>query len=451
MYEKKQEKAYSIISLLLPAIVIFGHYKFVDIRVLGVPLNFVRVLIPSLFLILTIKRVKNKNKQDEYGHNEITILCILAIWIAYGLFTLFKMPYADPHFGLLEISSLVLGIMIISILMILCKHDNWDYIVLGIKVCIVITIIIAVYEIVTARHLSISRYSDPSFISEVKKFYGNNMHMLKRHVATTVFYNENDYSAFLAIVTPFLIATEKENSKAKWYFNLIVFCFAFAVLYFNNAFICFVAFALGLIVVLTFGYNTMYKRAEIIGALIITRVLVHFLEKAAGLDLSMGNTLYAQLGNNGVGSMARRLYTYKIVFRETFITSKGLGFGAGSFTNYFGRVGQKGTILLDPHCFWLEILSKYGIVIFILFTGVLMRIMILLIRRCVILNDARCIPVIASGLSMIVASVAPSSFINFGYYWIPIAMAVFLIDIPSNTGDEIKSLDSSGLNSLYNE
>ena len=39
------------------------------------------------------------------------------------------------------------------------------------------------------------------------------------------------------------------------------------------------------------------------------------------------------------------------------------------------------------------------------------------------------IAVIASGASLIIACVAPSTYLKSAYYWLPIAMAVYLADI----------------------
>ena len=68
--------------------------------------------------------------------------------------------------------------------------------------------------------------------------------------------------------------------------------------------------------------------------------------------------------------MSLRFNTYGTAIKETFSSSFGLGFGPGSFSNYFGALNST-NLLLNPHSLWIEIFFQYGIIVFTrIFSGV---------------------------------------------------------------------------------
>lgn len=437
-----QNKFKSIIAFLFPVIVIFGNYSFGEVRVFGLVLTIGRVFIPIICLFLFVDDLRNKEKIiPAMRSKERSLLIMLMVWVIYAAITIVLMPYSDLHDGVLEIMALVLGAMIVVSIVILCREGNWYNILAGLKVALLITLIIGAYEIVTGNHLSTSRLCDPDFIRLSKEMFGDKADSLRWYVATSIFYNENDFSAMVAILSPMLVCGQRQGKKWIWGLDLFIVCLGFAILYFNNAFICFIAFTMGLIITVLFGFNNIKDRLIVIGSIAGSRVAVYFVEKELKLRLGWSDTLLAQIANslNGTGSMLHRINTYKLALTETFLTSKGLGFGAGSFTKYFGQFSESHNSMSNPHCFWFEILSEYGVVILILFAGVLVFIMSGLILKFKQTKDARCIAIAASGVSLIFASVAPSSYLKGTYYWVPIALAVYLADLhESFTADKEK-------------
>lgn len=427
-----QNKIKSIIAFLFPAIVIFGNYSFGEVRIFGLVLTIGRVCIPLICLYLLADDLRNKEKIIPAPRSrEGSLLIMLAVWVVYAAITIVLMPYADFHDGMLEMIALVLGAMIVVNMVILCREGNWYNIMAGLKVVLLITLVIGAYEIVTGNHLSTSRFCDPEFVRFNKELFGDEADTFRWYVATSIFYNENDYSAMVAVFAPMLVCGQRPGKRWVWGLDLFIVCLCFAILYFNNAFICFIAFILGLIITVLFGFNNIKDRLIVIGSIAVSRVVVYFLEKALKLRLGWSATILAQIDNslNGTGSMVHRINTYKLTLTETFLTSKGVGFGAGSFTKYFGQFVESHDIMSNPHCFWFEILSEYGVVILLMFAGVLLFIMSGLIIKFRQSKDVRCIAIVASGVSLIFASVAPSSFLKYAYYWVPIAFAVYLADL----------------------
>lgn len=432
--EKKQTTIInSIIAFLFPTVVIFGNYSLGEIRIFGLMLTIGRVFIPTICLYLLINEKRKRETIIPASRTkERMMLIVLAIWVVYGCITLFAMPYADLHAGINEIIALILGSLTIVSVTILCKKGEWDNIFTGIKIAVLITLVIGAYEILTGNHLSTSRFCDPEFIKMTKELLGDEADSVRWYIATSIFYNENDYSAMLAVFTPLLICVQVHKSRISRAFDVFLLCFCFAIMYFDNAFICIIAFAIGLVIVLAMGIKDNKERLTIIISLIITRIIILGFERILELRLGMAGTLLAQLSND-TGSLAYRLNTYRITLVETFVTGKGIGFGAGSFTNYFGRFAESQHMMSNPHCFWFEILSEYGVLILLMFATALVMLMSSLILKYKKTKEARFVAVIAAGASLIIASVSPSAYLKNVYYWIPIALAVFLADYYENS------------------
>ena len=428
----KHSKLYNTISFVLPFIILFGQRSFTGIRIAGLTISSYRLLIPLLLIFLLAVSVREKEEiQLKPGSTEKILYCVIAVWIVYGLVTIALFPYSDFHDGILELLALALGAVSVSCIILLCIHGCWDSLVTGIRAAVFITIIIGIWEIHTANHLSTSRFMDPEFINFNRELFGAEADTFKWHVANSIFYNENDFSAMLAVFAPFFIIGREKESNIVKAADLIALGLMFCILEFNDAFICFLAFWLGVTIAILFGIRGIKSKLVPVIALVISRIALFLYENLYNFHIGLGDTLLTQIDNNenGMGSMYYRINTYKMTLSETFRSSKGLGFGAGSFPKYFGRFAESHMIMSNPHCFWLEILSEYGVIIFIVFVAFLIYLMIRLIRKACADNERmKSVVVIASGAALVIASCAPSSYLKAGYYWIPIALAVFLSD-----------------------
>ena len=447
--QKNKNYLFITIATIIPIVIIFGNYSFTDIEVAGLTLNLYRVLTPLFFILLLFNSVrKNDGILSRVGNIERKLYCMIIIWLLYGAVSILLFPYADFHDGLLELLALTLGFVTVASVCMLGRNNVWYYLIIGIKIAVIVVCMIGMYEIITANHLSTSRFSDPEFIRLNKELFGDEAKLLKWHLATSIFYNENDCSAMIAIFSAFFIV-QLVDRKTLWIraIDLVGLCLIFSILFFNDAFICFVAFIIGVAVSLIFGVKGIANRIIPVICLIATRILVFVLGKALGINSGLAGTLLAQIDNNasGMGSMYYRINTYRVTLHETFFTSKGMGFGAGSFSKYFNQFVDSHMIMSNPHCFWFEILSEYGVIVFLLFICLLVMIMVKLIMKYHQTKDSKYILIIASGLSLIIASVAPSSFLKYGYYWILIGMAVYLAD------DEVISNHRTSIGERYDE
>ena len=418
-------------AVILPLIIIFGHCSIMGIKVAGLTLTIGRVFIPLFVIALLFLCLKNDDSLTlKPGRSEVMTYGVVLVWILYGFLTLALFPYADVHNGALELLALLLGCMTVFCTVVLCRKQVWVYLHMGIKLAVILTMCIAVYEILTANHMGTSKYCDPAFEQELIEIYGEEVKQLKWHIATSIFYNENDYSAMLAVFAAFFMVGHEKQARWMRVVDIVGLCFIFAILYFNDAFICYIAFLLALVIAVIFGMKGIFSRIITILSLVITRILVYVIGEIIGLKLGLSGTLIAQLDNNanGIGSLYYRINTYKVTLQETFVTSKGMGFGAGSFSKYFSQFVDSHMMMSNPHCFWFEILSEYGILVFALFVCLLVVLMVKLIMKYHRTRDSRYALIIAAGAALIIASVAPSNFLKGGYYWLLIGMAIYLIN-----------------------
>lgn len=117
---------------------------------------------------------------------------------------------------------------------------------------------------------------------------------------------------------------------------------------------------------------------------------------------------------------------------QFFLQSYGMGIGAGQYSHY-NKTGQgnlpTGTVL-NPHCFVMEILSQYGIPIFILAFG-LMAFMVIFFFRMALKATAPFL-LVDFGLMMMVAylpmSNATSSFMQLPFNWVALALMTIAAD-----------------------
>lgn len=444
---KKSDKV-KIIAFIFIFIAIFGNIAIADIHILGVVPTYYRVLTPILFLYI-FWRSKHYNKANFFQENSMIVrlfFSLLLFWILYGVITLFISPWSSFSDGAREILTLILAVMNVYIIVYFMKEDCTDVIILAIKISIAILLIIGIFEVFTGKHLGVSRWNDPDFIKQMEGFYEDGeIPKEVRYVATGIFYNPNDYCAFLSIFSPvFLLSKNRELKRIVG--NYIMLFLVFLVLLVDDAWICVVSLLLGLgaYLVMTKAHlikwimvATIFITARFSGGALIA-VISECLYKLSHNDIfnhkvmvsEVETAVLTQLDNmsQNQGSLFLRINTYLESIREMFLQSKGLGLGAGSFGNYFDSIAEKKGMMSNPHSLWVEILVQYGAIVFLIFIVALVIIFSRLVVKALKEKNETYMLVIAMGVSFIFASFAPSSYLTNSYYWIPIGMALGIID-----------------------
>lgn len=391
-----------LLVFIIVFITIFGNIlKLGGAEVIGVTLTLYRVLIPMIFLILFLKRkVKSFNVCKEYS----TYMIFMCVWFACGVIGLLLSSDIIISEAIKDFEALTLGFMVVSSLQMIEYNEKVQDIFCGLRICIYVLIIMGIIEIVYGIHLPTSMFSNETL-----------MRSINIKGASGIFYNINDYCAFICMFLPLLYSDITVGNKIKIrLFRISMFIIALFIMLYDDANICIVASILSFIIY-TCVFKGLFQRrklivlfssfpAIIICALFVIKHLIQILNR--------------QIHNymNSCGSMYLRITGYKKALAslpKTFF----MGVGPGNYPNYFSEV-LKTEGLINPHNFWLEILTEYGL---ILFTLVVLFGIILIIRCIRISKKKNCddaVVAVVMCISFTIGCLAPSSFLRYSYYWL---------------------------------
>ncbi len=441
---------HNLIAVILCALSIFGMYSFLHIKVLGITLTAYRIAVPIMivyYYLLIFYKQKNIIFQN-YIEKKLTLSAMLvcAFWVIYGLVQVLLAEEINYKESIQEMYMLSLGFLIIAIMIALHLSGVKAKIFLyTVKVIYVALIIFSIYEIVTGNHLASSKLQE--FLNEGDERC--------KYLSSTIFYNVNDYSAFLAIFLPVFFEGRNFGEKI---FNLIMIFLSVSVLIKNDAWICFFAVAISLLIYIVLSYEKNNFKNNIINyiMMIITvfcgykfgRKIFNSIELQSSVgDINQGTediiqgiepptevtepsisqVITSQLGENSVNSSGHiRIDTYCESISNMFADTFGLGYGPANFNQYLIN-SDNANLLINPHSLWVEILVQYGLIIFILFVGALLYLYICLVKIYLANRDKVVLCAISMDSAYVFASFAPSVFLTYPYHWILIGISIILV------------------------
>ena len=421
MMEKK--RVYPIILLI---IIIFGHLWVLFPQIdLGVALTVYRVAIP-IFTIYSFSQYCQKNK--IYTKSFKFFLYVMGIWLVWGMLALLYSPYSDFREAIKELLSVLLGACsVICVYKLINEPKDLASVFCILKASVIFLISIAWVETFTDWHLLSSSLAEEEYV--VLK-----LGSLKLYGASTIFYNVNDFYAFLGIMSVLFF---DKFYKIQGIFVLISSLFLMVL---NDANICLIAMVAAFMIFQLFRSHGLLKKV-IIG-LIITGFFItsNIIFSSRFSIYSIGEIFSIQIENArlGVGSLYQRMAMYMESI-EAVLKTNGLGLGPAGFTPYF-LVGYHKTDLINPHNYWLEILSQYGVIVF----GLYLWLYIGQIWRMVKIYREKSNPeaaiLIAMLMAFVLASMAPSSFLTYSYQWIVLALCLSLDKIYIMTNKRMKNI-----------
>lgn len=290
-------------------------------------------------------------------------------------------------------------------------------ITLGFLVTFIISAIIAFWELTTDNHLSLSNMDEAKTINTLGGIY-------TRYFASVTFYNLNGYVTFLCFLLPFLFY----GFSTKNYFKYQKFIFG-------------IALTSGLVLILCNGsrggllassimiiiYLIKFKKDKNTTILLIGTIAL-FIFIILNYGDTILNTLSVRLMNESITKDESRFSLWstamKVVFDYFFI-----GCGTNGIiyaTQHYGRDG------IIPHNLFLEILSQYGIVFFVVYIVFLFKIFIAA-KRIKDINRKICIYQIIFALPVF-------SIINSGYLGMPSLYALMACLYVFAYNDSFKSI-----------
>lgn len=458
---KADKKAWLIFCLTF--IILIGNVvKIGDIRVFGVVLSLYRVGIPVFTLGFLVRRLKSGQLHLEYFSKPALVIAIMMVfWIVYGGISLLINPYASVREGMKELLSLSLGLCSIYCIYESCDdHQAIEYLIISIKVIITGLLIWAIFENFTNIHFYTSKLYNPVNFEELGVPWYVGLGIPQMFAMTTIFYNINDFCSLLAVTLP-LFFYNPQKSKRSNCLNLIILFMGIIVLAMDDANISLVSVLAAMIayVILVRGYR-LHNSAMIGGTLFIqlfgfriyesvsvtiknalvplTKKEIDFYYKQISgkvhnlaAQTTIGDVVASQLDSatKGSGSLLNRILLYKESF-VAFFKTYGLGLGPAGFQRYFEN-NEHESVLVNPHNWWLEILTQYGIFVFVAYLGSMLMLYIRMIKLYLRNNSCIYAQVIGMCTSFVIACIAPSSFLGYSYQWLLPALCIVMINSES--------------------
>lgn len=337
--------------VLLPVAAVLGSYAMPINTPVGQLFLFRQLVLIGACSILLLNRPLSWYRDQLACYSAIFLL----IWIIYGTASMFWTP--DPMGGLKDIEALIFGLLLLMVLYGI--NVSWDmkavYLSRGWVVAYGICVCFAVWERTTGHHL-VSSFSMTQQISAVNSIvYGT-------------LGNPNNFAATVVLAWPFvlMISDRQHITSLLLAMRIVVIVSAPILVVVAGGRLSLIAFAVQMLVWWLINVRRP-KRAFAIacGAVVLVGLSAiwirndqHMLEKLTAL---------VNGGFSGDTSLAVRLN----VIRDgvyMLLRSGGVGVGAGGFEAIMSQGMPYWTgVIIDPHSFWMEIASEYGMLIFLCF------------------------------------------------------------------------------------
>lgn len=414
---KKKQLVILFAAIMIPSLF--------NIDVSGIHFTLYRVAVP-LIMILCVG-LQNGNISLETGM-EKWYFVTFAFWIGYGIVLMFFRDRISAG-AIKELAGLCFGAISIycAVNLIGYSKERFFYAVGIIKILVAICIFLGLFEIISGVHLKSSIYSNPEFMKTQLERYG----FVDTHMATGFQYNPNDYASFLTFLAPlYFIPTGGKRRFWDW----IMIGAIFFICAKNNATLCILAlgvcffyfiFAAG--ISLTRKHMLMIAGAAVavVGIFLFRMNSRSISENGYSLIFELKNHLHTYQLKQGSSYVRIMLYRDSL---KAFADSGFLGIGPNSFSAYFTEHPSVSK-LVDPHNYWLEILTQYGIFVFLLFICLLIQ---LFGKAKALYKKKHCMEGLVLATMFIdymIIGLSPSSFLNYTYQWIVIALTLSLLKI----------------------
>ncbi|NLJ70254.1 MAG: hypothetical protein GX328_02160 [Clostridiaceae bacterium] len=437
------------IVAILSLLPVLGHISITTIKLFGITLTPYRVFIPLIFFYFLFMNLKNGwsefllNLKRKYGKYNVFFVITFLAFMIYGLILLFLAPMVDKRAGLFELINIGLGfLMIINIFEISFIEGGLKLWLKILKIVFFIILSLGFIEIIMGFHLPFSRYSDP----EILRYFSLQEKII--NIATGLYYNENDYSAFIVLFSPIVLF--KVNKKCRL-LNFLGLTLISIVVSLNDSWICIIALLIGILFWVFLEKFSLKKIVLYLGNIIISHTIIssllaRFINKLndyrykkakIGLDQSRKFRPKKVVGaiekvqqqfdaaNSKMGSLHQRTNTYLSSSLEMFTQTYGLGFGPGSFGNVIKQMDQP-NLLLNPHCLWIEILVQYGLIIFVLFVLFILSLFVHIIKKYREKPHSLLSFVLTMDLVFVFVAFSSSSWLNSPLIWIPIGLSLIM-------------------------
>ncbi len=449
-----------ILCVVLLICVFLGNWiKLDNVKIMGAVVTLYRVGIPIITLYYVGKRIKEKKFFDYLKQPlHVVFLAIMLFWIVYGSVLIMFSSYVELRRGLQELLSLVLGMLLVYCVTEVCHNQECTtFFINTLKTFVIILCVMGIIECILGTHLPDTRYGQAMSVKRLPYIIYLALTEKKIYPATTTFFGANDFSTMLTIFFPLFFINKSTKRKKSSLLLIILIVYLVSL---NDANICILAMGIVAIfwvlvqrisvsstsVLLAIVIVEQWAKKWISDVFIFIKRFIYGLlpdnigneqvlnsikditTNAVDSTINMGDVLNAQLlsAENQSGSLYMRL----MITIDALEMSKAtyfLGAGPGSFTNYLKENGARSKIV-NPHNWWLEILSQYGIIIFFLYVGILGYLFWGNFKNYLKSKDFMFLKYICVLIAYVISSISPSSFLGYSYQWIVPALGIIIIE-----------------------
>ncbi|MDL2323281.1 O-antigen ligase family protein [Bacteroidales bacterium OttesenSCG-928-A17] len=363
-------------------------------------------IIAILLMPLGISFLLKKTTIRIHYRYEIIFFSFLII---YGFISLIWVINLENGFR--EVIYITVNAILFFLIIYLANNakDPYNSIIKGWIFFLLITIPIALYEIWFNAHLTMS-------ILESDGFVNTGYEIIQRRSASVTFINPNGYVLLLIYAMPFLFSNFlKIGIKKGFLFLNTIISFFLIYVILNNAsrggLLC-VFIQLFVLFYFLVKSKSHFFTSSLLFFLIF--FLLIFVFKDSFFMLSN------RLGVLGLGDASREDLIYNSL--SIFYDSNFWGVGAGNLQCHLSKISN---FLYAPHNLFLEIGVQYGLIIFFLFIGLLLRI----VKKSFQGKDRVNKFIIVSSLLLLpLSSVINSTYISGVNFWLLLASLVIISD-----------------------
>ena len=464
-----------MIGAIIISFLLGNMFFFLDFKVVIVFSISRLILIASVFYCAY--QFLKRRKEKKVPRFLLAVWIFFFAWFLYGLvWVLFSTNRSD---AISEISCLGtnLGLMFCLGCLIDSK-GKVEFALKCLKFCGIFLSILMIVQLFTGIIFPCSRYTDPKIVRYMQSYHAP-------IIPTTMFNNENDMAAFLILIIALyfadLLFSKNGKAFAKTTAKLTLLFFSIIVI---NSTISLIALALIFVVGLanaiwSNGNKDKHTQKKLCGKTLIAfadlgvfyALIGEPIEKALRnsghfVKISLSNLLVSWhmlpeqnflnstdefiniVGQTTRDTLVSQLHTYTqhqgTIFVRINLVIQGLkiaashvlfGIGPNSFENYMltHKETTKGTNgIIDPHNFWIEILSQYGILIFIPFVILYAKMLLELFKLQKNSFSKEKFGLFLAGVGFFFSVIIPSSSIGLYPVWVVFAVLVAGISVYSS-------------------
>lgn len=342
------------VTVALPVTAALGTYLF-PIR-LGLTFFGFRILIILVALFLVIS---GRGIVLNFGSLSRWFFYSALVWVTWGAFALIWSSIlwgTDIPRGVIELLAVIFGFLPAAVLLnlIFRSRHGLEALRLGWALAFVATAALAVWEVLSGTHLPGSQ-EEPDVPSVGL-------------IAMSTFGNPNNYAAFLSLCFPFLVWSIRVAGGWRKVVYIFLAAMLPVALLATGGRLGLVAVALECVLLLlfvSFPWKHLVLGAGLAAALVGIVVAPNYLEDDPSFKLFR---IYNELSTGGSAAIRLNLFRDSVAFVEQ---SWGAGVGPGNFSHMVkaGQGPYPTEGYADPHDFWAEIATQYGLLVLVVFVA----------------------------------------------------------------------------------